>query len=233
MLLQLLTLVTCHASLVSCGTAKEPDKEFHGSKFQQSLYQTLPNASSARKSSLRLVGRELRPRMSAEGMPECKPHIVGPSGFCEKDDSYPRQEVEKLLQNLNIRLGHTSSQRTFTDENEETDVCDHRVRIIGPQTALNSKKEWVYLVQGTTLGQVVRGEICLNPDKPCGRIAEALSYGYTSTCVQKHSKVKLLVIHPEGKEFITDEFYFPSCCVCKIQRHHFYKIYKKLKRKGR
>lgn len=205
---RVVTLVTCNAMLIFCDAAIEPNIELGGSEILKSLSETSINASST----------ELRPPLNSDGLPECRPYMLGPSGYCEEDDSYPTQAVEELLQSLNIRLGYPRSQRASTEENEIMGLCDRRAHDIHPRTALNSRKEWVYLVNPKVPGQGVTREICLSPDKPCGRISDIIPYAYTSTCAQKYSKVKLLAIDAQGKKVIADDFYFASCCVCILQR---------------
>ncbi|XP_050307073.1 protein spaetzle 5-like [Anthonomus grandis grandis] len=99
-------------------------------------------------------------------------------------------------------------------------LCRSRSNFIMPKAALNSKGNWVYIVNTPETNQkytqLVKSEMCI--DSNCGGLCQ-LPQGYTSTCEQKYVQKRLIALDASGSDLYSDTFWFPSCCVCTVSNN--------------
>ncbi|XP_076349562.1 uncharacterized protein LOC143246551 [Tachypleus tridentatus] len=104
---------------------------------------------------------------------------------------------------------------------DEEPACAIRSTFISPKAALSDKSEWKYIVnvaeRDPRLRQVIRVDICSSPDESCSSQV-SLPLGYTSRCMQKYIKKKLLSLDADGQGTSEENFFVPSCCLCQISR---------------
>ncbi|XP_059216789.1 protein spaetzle 5 isoform X2 [Stomoxys calcitrans] len=95
-----------------------------------------------------------------------------------------------------------------------TSLCPTTSQFITPQAALNSKGNWMFVVnEASTARQMVKAELCAS--NTCTNLCQ-LPNGYNSRCEQKFVQKRLIALQGNGQNLYTDSFWFPSCCVCTI-----------------
>ncbi|XP_055536366.1 protein spaetzle 5 [Wyeomyia smithii] len=94
-----------------------------------------------------------------------------------------------------------------------TQLCQTREMFVTPQAALNTKGNWMYVVNHEDSRQLVKAEICSS--KECSNLCN-LPNGYNSRCEQKFSQKRLLTLDSDGQSLYVDTYWFPSCCVCTL-----------------
>ncbi|GAB0095036.1 Protein spaetzle 5 [Sergentomyia squamirostris] len=115
-------------------------------------------------------------------------------------------DESKLPENSGLR----SKRQAFDQES----LCQVRTQFIQPQAALNSKGNWMFVVnQVQTATQLVKTETCAS--NVCSGICQ-IPAGYSSRCEQKYVQKRLVALDGNGQRLYTDTFWFPSCCVCTI-----------------
>ncbi|XP_058987676.1 protein spaetzle 5 [Musca domestica] len=93
-------------------------------------------------------------------------------------------------------------------------LCPTTSQFITPQAALNSKGNWMFVVnEASTARQMVKAELCAS--NTCTNLCQ-LPNGYNSRCEQKFVQKRLIALQGNGQNLYTDSFWFPSCCVCTI-----------------
>lgn len=93
-------------------------------------------------------------------------------------------------------------------------LCQTSSRFVMPQAALNSKGNWMFVVnEQNTARQLVKAELCVST--VCANLCQ-LPNGYNSRCEQKFVQKRLIALQGNGENLYTDSFWFPSCCVCTI-----------------
>lgn len=202
------------------GSGKEHHIKLQGSRIPQSLNRTSRIAFATDGSSVHQLTEDLRPRLNSKGLPGCKLRIFGSSAYCEDHDSYPTQKVQQLMENLNLSLGDPRPPRAEPRHgiSGPLDLCSYKVVDIRPKVALSTKKEWLFVVNGFEREQLVTMELCTNTGEECSHLHDGRPYGYSTVCVQRMSTRWLLAVDPHGREAVSDEFEFPSCCVCHLVR---------------
>ncbi|EAT46927.1 AAEL001929-PA [Aedes aegypti] len=94
-----------------------------------------------------------------------------------------------------------------------TELCQTREMYVTPQAALNTKGNWMYIVNHEESRQLVKAEICTSSE--CSNLC-SLPNGYNSRCEQKFSQKRLLTLEADGQSLYVDTYWFPSCCVCTL-----------------
>ncbi|XP_076270093.1 protein spaetzle 5-like [Rhynchophorus ferrugineus] len=96
-------------------------------------------------------------------------------------------------------------------------LCRSRSSYIMPRAALNSKGNWMYVVNmpesNQQYTQLVKSEVC--SDTNCNGLCQ-LPQGYSSKCEQKYVQKRLIALEGTGNDLYSDTFWFPSCCICTI-----------------
>ncbi|KAL1491075.1 hypothetical protein ABEB36_011728 [Hypothenemus hampei] len=96
-------------------------------------------------------------------------------------------------------------------------LCRSRSNFIMPKAALNSKGNWMYVVNmpetNQQYTQLVKSEMCA--DTNCNGLCQ-LPQGYSSRCEQKYVQKRLIALEGSGSDLYSDTFWFPSCCICTI-----------------
>uniref|UniRef100_A0A182FGL8 Uncharacterized protein n=2 Tax=Anopheles albimanus TaxID=7167 RepID=A0A182FGL8_ANOAL len=92
-------------------------------------------------------------------------------------------------------------------------LCTVRERYITPQTALNTKGNWMFVVNQDTARQLVKTEICESTE--CSNLC-SLPITYRSRCEQRYAQKRLVTLDPSGRTLYVDTYWFPSCCVCAL-----------------
>uniref|UniRef100_A0A182NJX3 Spaetzle domain-containing protein n=1 Tax=Anopheles dirus TaxID=7168 RepID=A0A182NJX3_9DIPT len=92
-------------------------------------------------------------------------------------------------------------------------LCSVRERYITPQTALNTKGSWMFVVNQENSRQLVRTEVCASTE--CSNLC-SFPVGYSSRCEQRYVQKRLLTLDPSGRTLYVDTYWFPSCCVCSL-----------------
>ncbi|CAB0020783.1 unnamed protein product [Nesidiocoris tenuis] len=117
-------------------------------------------------------------------------------------------ETEKHVNGTRVKR-QVSDGRTTT-------LCPTTPRFIMPRAALNSKGNWMYVVNLDTdqrYTQLVRSETCISSQ--CNGIC-SLPNGYTSRCEQQFVQKRLVALDGSGDNLYTDIFWLPHCCICQI-----------------
>ncbi|CRL08362.1 CLUMA_CG021359, isoform A [Clunio marinus] len=95
-------------------------------------------------------------------------------------------------------------------------LCEVRTNFINPQAGMNSRGNWMFIVNGNDSGtQLVRTETCASNNSPCSNLCQ-LPNNYGSNCEQKFIQKRLIALDARGDKLYTDTFWFPSCCVCTL-----------------
>ncbi|XP_066147232.1 protein spaetzle 5-like [Euwallacea fornicatus] len=96
-------------------------------------------------------------------------------------------------------------------------LCRSRSNYIMPRAALNSKGNWMYVVNmpetNQQYTQLVKSEMCA--DTNCNGLCQ-LPQGYSSRCEQKYVQKRLIALEGSGSDLYSDIFWFPSCCICTV-----------------
>ncbi|XP_066261751.1 protein spaetzle 5-like [Euwallacea similis] len=96
-------------------------------------------------------------------------------------------------------------------------LCRSRSNYIMPRAALNSKGNWMYVVNmpetNQQYTQLVKSEMCA--DTNCSGLCQ-LPQGYSSRCEQKYVQKRLIALEGSGSDLYSDTFWFPSCCICTV-----------------
>lgn len=148
--------------------------------------------------------------------------------FCESvgDSVYPFKYVETKLKatgklykeffnktaapathSLQIRLMPSGS-------DTKVDLCESFRRLIYPQLAMNVHNDWRFVINQPNYQQPIHVEICQRKSGQC-LFNDSFPNGYTSKCIQKHTKVHLLSLGEDG-EIVSYEYEFPSHCQCEL-----------------
>ncbi|XP_053663843.1 protein spaetzle 5 [Anopheles marshallii] len=99
-----------------------------------------------------------------------------------------------------------------TELGKET-LCSVRERYITPQTALNTKGNWMFVVNQENSRQLVKTEVCASSE--CSNLC-SFPVGYSSRCEQRYVQKRLVTLDPTGRTLYVDTYWFPSCCVCSL-----------------
>lgn len=93
-------------------------------------------------------------------------------------------------------------------------ICPADVFYGRPKRAVNTYGQWKVIVNlpGSEYTQTQRLEQCLYPQAPCSFIDHA----YHSSCLQKHSFVRLMAYSYEQGLHI-DSFKLPTACSCHVE----------------
>ncbi|XP_058123442.1 protein spaetzle 5-like [Anopheles ziemanni] len=92
-------------------------------------------------------------------------------------------------------------------------LCSVREKYITPQTALNTKGNWMFVVNQENSRQLVKTEVCSSTE--CSNLC-SFPIGYSSRCEQRYVQKRLLTLDPSGRTLYVDTYWFPSCCVCSL-----------------
>ncbi|XP_058065723.1 protein spaetzle 5-like [Anopheles bellator] len=92
-------------------------------------------------------------------------------------------------------------------------LCSVRERYISPQTALNTKGNWMFVVNQENTRQLVKTEICESAE--CSNLCN-FPISYRSRCEQRYVQKRLVTLDPGGRTLYVDTYWFPSCCVCAL-----------------
>ncbi|XP_013793134.1 uncharacterized protein LOC106477080, partial [Limulus polyphemus] len=146
-----------------------------------------------------------------------------PSSWHYGPPPYSRHTPVTQAQLLTQLPYHAHRRGLVRREEDEEPVCGIRSTFISPKAALSDKSEWKFIVnvaeRDSRFRQVVRVDICSSPDESCSSQI-SLPFGYTSRCKQKFIKKKLLSLDADGQGTSEENFFVPSCCVCKISRNN-------------
>ncbi|XP_052895782.1 protein spaetzle 5 [Anopheles moucheti] len=109
-------------------------------------------------------------------------------------------------------LAKANRPKRETEPGRET-LCSVRERYITPQTALNTKGNWMFVVNQENSRQLVRTEVCASAE--CSNLC-SFPVGYSSRCEQRYVQKRLVTLDPTGRTLYVDTYWFPSCCVCSL-----------------
>ncbi|XP_055620637.1 protein spaetzle 5 [Toxorhynchites rutilus septentrionalis] len=93
------------------------------------------------------------------------------------------------------------------------ELCQIREMYVTPQAALNTKGNWMYVVNQENSRQLVKADLCASSE--CSNLCN-LPNGYNTKCEQKFAQKRLLTLDGDGQSLYVDTYWFPSCCVCTI-----------------
>lgn len=98
-----------------------------------------------------------------------------------------------------------------------TDLCPAESEYIMPRAALNNKGDWMFLVNVNEVSpeytQLVESKKCIT--NRCSGTCNVPD-GFTAVCQQQYVQKRLMALDGSGSTLGTDTFWFPSCCVCKL-----------------
>ncbi|KAL9904639.1 spatzle 5 Toll-1 receptor isoform 1-T1 [Glossina fuscipes fuscipes] len=116
-----------------------------------------------------------------------------------------------------IGVDRSTQTRVKRQSPGQTSLCQTTSRFITPQAALNSKGNWMFVVnEASTARQMVKAELCAS--NTCSNLCQ-LPNNYNSRCEQKFVQKRLIALQGNGQNLYTDTFWFPSCCVCIISNN--------------
>ncbi|CAD7082169.1 unnamed protein product [Hermetia illucens] len=136
------------------------------------------------------------------------------------------RDLNRAKDRYNSTLLHDSTERDSLTEGTSVEqrhrpkrqsagrvtLCQSTSQYITPQAALNSKGNWMYVVnEANTARQLVKTETCASSQ--CSNLCQ-LPIGYNSRCEQKYVQKRLVALNADGQNLYTDTFWFPSCCKC-------------------
>uniref|UniRef100_A0A182PDP3 Spaetzle domain-containing protein n=1 Tax=Anopheles epiroticus TaxID=199890 RepID=A0A182PDP3_9DIPT len=121
----------------------------------------------------------------------------------------PRVLNETVYERLLAK--NSRSKRQATGEKET--LCSVRERYVTPQTALNTKGNWMFVVNQENSRQLVKTEVCASSE--CSNLC-SFPVGYSSRCEQRYVQKRLVTLDPSGRTLYVDTYWFPSCCVCSL-----------------
>ncbi|XP_035907749.1 protein spaetzle 5 isoform X2 [Anopheles stephensi] len=150
------------------------------------------HSREARLASLRRVDESIDP-FETEPAPFRRPAVVNETVY------------ERLL------AKHNRPKRE-SELGKET-LCSVRERYITPQTALNTKGNWMFVVNQENSRQLVKTEVCASTE--CSNLC-SFPVGYSSRCEQRYVQKRLVTLDPSGRNLYVDTYWFPSCCVCSL-----------------
>ncbi|XP_055609832.1 protein spaetzle 5 [Uranotaenia lowii] len=130
--------------------------------------------------------------------------------------AFPAAAFGLLLMNETTFTGSLAKlreKRQAISPADRIDLCEYREMYVTPQAALNTKGNWMYVVNHEDSRQLVKSEICLS--NQCSNLCN-LPSGYRSRCEQKFSQKRLLTLDEDGGSLYVDTYWFPSCCVCSL-----------------
>ncbi|EFN77778.1 Protein spaetzle [Harpegnathos saltator] len=161
---------------------------------------------------------------SDDGVPTSKGNIAKPpachgSTFCENVRQYPKDLVDMAIQ-------HNSSLKLLTSIDvadieqrihspDEVSLCVSNEKVVFPQSAENTRNEWLFVVNQDNFKQGVRVELCSGEDQKCS-VFDGLVDHYQTMCKQKYISRELVALGANGK-VVTDTFRFPASCCCHIK----------------
>lgn len=154
--------------------------------------------------------------------------------FCEYAQSYPSEDIRKALRvnntfstffkrarpslELQKEMADLSRQGGFAYDPNEEPVCDVQELVIRPKVATNKNGEKKFIVNdGNEYRQFVKIEKCRKMDSDCSKISGTLPKNYSSRCVQKFSTSLMVAFDENYVDPYTEEFLFPTACVCYIK----------------
>ncbi|XP_066942815.1 protein spaetzle 5-like isoform X3 [Macrobrachium rosenbergii] len=112
-----------------------------------------------------------------------------------------------------VRSGSLRRQKRQTT----TDLCPYESEYIMPRAALNNKGDWMFLVNVNEVSseytQLVESKKCIT--NTCTGSCNVPD-GFTAVCQQQYVQKRLIALDGSGSRLATDTFWFPSCCVCKL-----------------
>ncbi|KAL7648571.1 UNVERIFIED_CONTAM: hypothetical protein RMT77_000477 [Armadillidium vulgare] len=166
--------------------------------------------------------------------------------YCVEPDNYPEERIKELLAkqkfdmltlfvnestntlgrrmsvevseqpNLNYQPSHKSGRQTNFDSITVADICPSSAGYVKPRSALmSSSDEWRFVINmNEKMTQYVKTEVCLSSscDNSCD-----FPDGYTSYCQQEYAQKRLVSLDGMGQSLVTEVFWFPSHCACKIK----------------
>ncbi|XP_065094992.1 protein spaetzle 5-like [Ochlerotatus camptorhynchus] len=125
----------------------------------------------------------------------------------------PFRPVAALLNETAYHEAVTRSRQKRQVTAGRIELCQTREMYVTPQAALNTKGNWMYVVNHEDSRQLVKAEICTSTE--CSNLC-SLPNGYNSRCEQKFSQKRLLTLDADGQSLYVDTYWFPSCCVCSL-----------------
>lgn len=144
------------------------------------------------------------------------------AGFCSNVENYPKQDVEKLVENNpsvkaffeNDFTPEISQRGQFDSGDLEETLCEANVRWSAPEAANNTDNVTRLIVQ-RDVKQFVYIEQC-NKNASC-KFKSSFPNNYEVYCKQKYS-LKRLAIISDNNTIYWDTFDVPCCCVCALKR---------------
>lgn len=144
--------------------------------------------------------------------------------FCTKDDSYPLELIQSLLQKHAHEFENVFSSDVVPDNDiinrndgfDEIELCDINRGVITPTSAKNKDGVELYIFNTDNHKQIVRVSTCRSKGRSCKPIV-SVPLGYHTECTQQFVYHDLLSLSPDGKGQ-KDTFPFPACCSCAVFR---------------
>ncbi|XP_014485944.1 PREDICTED: protein spaetzle-like isoform X2 [Dinoponera quadriceps] len=145
------------------------------------------------------------------------PPVCEDSTFCENVSQYPTQLVDLALQQNSslkflMNVDVVDIAQRINDSPDEIALCTASERLVYPQTAKSTRKEWLYVVNQDSYKQGVRVEVCSDQDGHCN-VIDGFSNNYQTFCKQKYVARELVALSPNGAA-VLDTFLFPASCCC-------------------
>ncbi|XP_063586613.1 uncharacterized protein LOC134764051 isoform X1 [Penaeus indicus] len=110
-----------------------------------------------------------------------------------------------------------SSLRRQRRQISSMDLCPYESEFIMPRVGLNNRGDWMFLVNlnevSSEYTQLVESKKCIT--NSCTGACNVPD-GFTSVCQQQYVQKRLIALDASGMMLSTDTFWFPSCCVCKL-----------------
>lgn len=155
--------------------------------------------------------------------PDVSKCAVDDQTYCIKDDSYPIDYVQYLLQRHWHMLSYVfgSDMKYLYGDiidpvviDVETDICGYHEKIIYPTTGVRVDGTELYIINTPEHKQGIDVSICEHKFNPC-HMTKSFPADVRTECQQRYVYRELLALSPQGVP-IKDKFKFPAFCMCTI-----------------
>lgn len=169
------------------------------------------------------TGQQNTPRRFIADVSRC---AVKNQTYCIRDDSYPLDVIQRLIQKKADEFLHLFSNEELPNDNDivdrtdldgEIELCDLNRATITPTSAKNKDGVELYIFNTDTHKQFVRVSTCRSKGRTCKSIV-TVPNEYHTECTQNFVYHDLLSLSPDGKG-IKETFPFPACCSCAVFRN--------------
>lgn len=226
------SLVVMLVTLHFYHTVASPSPQYNSNHYSEQRRLEFPAPSQAQRNSMNQniqQNQQQYPQHSFGPSTVWKRSDMQNSTYAEDDPYYPIDRIQMLSNALNSKFEFffTKEKVELRDEDEiisarvggseEYGLCDSSRRTVFPRKARNRADVELYIVNVDGSRQGVLVEECSRStlDTACSH-SRLFPSGTTATCRQHYTYRRLVALSQDGRQTITDDFKFPSCCKCML-----------------